>query len=332
MKSVCLKDIKNSKNKLNFRRLAQQLQQSIKTNLLAQFLFIAGVMFLVTSVSLACVWAATITEDEVLDITAVVVDPTATPGAGGPSNPQTQGTVTLSGFTFPNAKLKLLKDGAVTTTLIANQDGTFQIVINSLPFGNYQFSVFAEDSLGVTSAPYTINVSVYSTQPYTFSNIIIPPTISSNTLLVEVGKQFYVRGYAPSGSIVSLEIPGYSVVGSTTADVTGYYQISATANLSANTYNFRTKASYNNISSPYSKPIQITFYNQPQPGEPGIPVPPSQLSSCVDYNHDQRINLIDFSILIFWFEKNDPPPSIDCNADRVVDIKDFSILMYFWTG
>jgi hypothetical protein len=52
----------------------------------------------------------------------------------------------------------------------------------------------------------------------------------------------------------------------------------------------------------------------------------------VDYNGDGRVDLVDFSILIFWFNKDSIPAHIDCNGDGVADIVDFSIVTYYWTG
>jgi hypothetical protein len=272
---------------------------------------------------------------ETLDITAVVPGPTPTGTAGGGgSGSIINATVTLSGFAFPNAKLTLLKDGQVSTTLIANADGTFRILMNNLAFGNYQLSVYADDVLGNSSAPYTVNVAAFSSQPYQFDNIIIPPTITSSGLISEIGKPFYVSGYAPPGSTVTLEVPGVAVLASALADNGGFYRIEGVYSLQPGIAALRTKASYNGISSPYSKPVQMLFYVAGTvPGLPGTtPPPPAQYGICVDYNRDRRVNLIDFSILLFWFGKSNPPATIDCNGDRAVDIKDFSILMYFWTG
>lgn len=294
--------------------------------------FIIATLAVLTVLSSVYV-TAQMSDSDVVDITAEVAGPTPPPGSGGGG--VIQGTVVISGFTFPGAKLTLLKDGAITTTLIANPDGTFQITINSLSFGNYQLSIFAEDNRGIISAPYTVNAAVFSSQPYTFSNIIIPPTIAADTLLVAAGQTFTVSGYAPPNSNISLEIPGSSILGTVTTNMSGYYQIPTRASMPPNTYSLRSKAVYNGITSPYSKPLQFTVYTPPTPGQPGVPgtpTPPEQLSTCVDYNKDRRVNLVDFSILLFWFEKPDPPNTIDCNADRIVDIKDFSILMYFWTG
>ena len=54
--------------------------------------------------------------------------------------------------------------------------------------------------------------------------------------------------------------------------------------------------------------------------------------SPVDFNGDERINIIDFSILIYWFGQFEPPDVIDLNDDGIVDLFDFSIMAYCWTG
>ena len=49
-----------------------------------------------------------------------------------------------------------------------------------------------------------------------------------------------------------------------------------------------------------------------------------------DLNQDERVNLTDFSILLFnWGTDN---PCADQNQNGNVDLIDFSIMMYYWTG
>lgn len=271
-----------------------------------------------------------------LDVSAVVGSPTPPGGGGGGSSGSTTGaTVVMTGWSFPNAKLTLLKDGSVATTLIANPDGSFQITLNGLSYGNYQLSIYAEDPKGILSSPHVINLLANSNQPYNFSNIIIPPTIFVSPTVVAIGDSYIVSGYAPANSTVSAEIPTLPTLGSATANAQGYYEISLAANLPPGLYGLRTKATFNGYTSLYSRPIMVNFYIS-EPGLPGeppvIPPPPPQLGVCVDYNKDRRVNLVDFSILLFWFGKPAAPTTIDCNRDNVIDIKDFSILMYFWTG
>ena len=51
-----------------------------------------------------------------------------------------------------------------------------------------------------------------------------------------------------------------------------------------------------------------------------------------DLNNDCFVNLIDFSILIFWFDRPDVPSQVDLNGDGKADLVDFSIMAYHWTG
>lgn len=287
-------------------------------------------MFAVILVSGGTIAVAQLTDSDTVDITAVVVDdgPPPGPGGGGSGSPVT--TVTLSGWAFPHAKLTVLKDGLISTSLIANADGSFQISLNDLAYGNYQLAIFAEDPTGNTSSSYVVNVSAFSNQPQVFNNIVIPPTIASSHLVVGNDQQYAVFGYAPAGSTVLVEILGVKFLGSVTADSQGYWQLNLFGEPPYGVYALRARASFNNHLSFYSKPLQLLFFLL-QPGVPE-PVPPPQLATCVDFNKDRRVNLIDFSILLFWFGKEKPPEHIDCNRDGLIDIKDFSILMYFWTG
>ena len=51
-----------------------------------------------------------------------------------------------------------------------------------------------------------------------------------------------------------------------------------------------------------------------------------------DQNVDGKVNLVDFSILAFWFKRLNPPSKVDLNHDGKVDLIDFSIMAYNWTG
>ena len=49
-----------------------------------------------------------------------------------------------------------------------------------------------------------------------------------------------------------------------------------------------------------------------------------------DLNHDGKVNLADFSILLYYWGTS--TPLADINGDGTVDLADFSILLYNWTG
>jgi|GEM_PF-4375863 hypothetical protein len=71
---------------------------------------------------------------------------------------------------------------------------------------------------------------------------------------------------------------------------------------------------------------------------PLFPPPPPQqslpakiLRTC-DFSGDNRCNLIDLSILLFYAEQPMPQAArYDLNNDGVIDIVDISILLYYWS-
>lgn len=62
------------------------------------------------------------------------------------------------------------------------------------------------------------------------------------------------------------------------------------------------------------------------------PLPPPQILKIADFNGDSRINIIDFSILLFFMNRPISEASrYDLNNDGKIDIVDISILFYYWT-
>ena len=51
-----------------------------------------------------------------------------------------------------------------------------------------------------------------------------------------------------------------------------------------------------------------------------------------DLNCDGHVNLIDFSIMAYWYNRINPPKKVDLNHDGKVSLIDFSIMMFNWTG
>lgn len=74
----------------------------------------------------------------------------------------------------------------------------------------------------------------------------------------------------------------------------------------------------------------------PSPGGGGTttlpsPTPPPSLPLSCDFNNDGLCNIIDLSILLFWFGKTGPEiVRYDLNQDGRINLKDISILFYRW--
>ena len=63
---------------------------------------------------------------------------------------------------------------------------------------------------------------------------------------------------------------------------------------------------------------------------------PASRGACggalADVNCDGHVDIVDFSILKYWYDKPDPPAKVDLSGDGKVTLKDFSILAAEWTG
>lgn len=71
--------------------------------------------------------------------------------------------------------------------------------------------------------------------------------------------------------------------------------------------------------------IQVRF-------EDSVDSEDSSLGIVGDFDGDERINQVDFSMLAFWYKKDNPRKSFDINKDGIVDLIDFSILAFYWTN
>ncbi|MCK5211196.1 dockerin type I repeat-containing protein, partial [Candidatus Parcubacteria bacterium] len=83
---------------------------------------------------------------------------------------------------------------------------------------------------------------------------------------------------------------------------------------------FQVAVEGNIIRSGFSK--SVSFYVGKVGGEAVCP--------GADLNGDGRVNLVDFSILLFWWGTDNE--CADQNQDGKVDLIDFSIMMFYWTG
>lgn len=54
--------------------------------------------------------------------------------------------------------------------------------------------------------------------------------------------------------------------------------------------------------------------------------------NAADVNGDGAVDLLDFSILAYWYGRPHPPQEIDLNHDGKISLIDFSVLAYYWTS
>ncbi len=279
---------------------------------------------------------AQMTDFDEVDITAVV----PAPGSGGGSGSSAVGpstTVTLSGFTAPSSRVIILKDGQIFNTFYSNENGAFAVNLNNQSAGVYNFGLYFQDQRGVTSNIIPLQINTMSLVPVNIPNILIPPTLTLSPTVVNAGNTLIAEGYtAPGATVFLTNSASTNSLISLIADSAGKFsgQIPAGFRLGEFTITAKSRMATGQESLPSRNVIyRVIGVDEVVPESPvaGVGLV-TNFPSCVDPNRNGRVNLIDFSIMLFWYEKPNPPVAIDCNSDGVVNLKDFSILMYFWTG
>lgn len=248
---------------------------------------------------------------------------------GGSGSPESAGNAEIKGETAPNSTVTVLVDGVIRTTTRSDVNGAFTITLNNLITGSAIVSVYGTDNQGLKTAPVTVSLSIYPSQTTRISGILLSPTLTTDKESLPAGEYLTVSGQAAPNSVVSIFLEGQK--NDTFEMPVGtdgkFSQIIKTVNFPDGPYRFTSRLKKRGINSPVSRPVSVTI-------GPPTKIRDQQTMVCpvtADFNKDCRVDLVDFSILMYWFNKT-PPPLIDLNSDGTINIVDFSILMYFWTG
>ncbi len=244
------------------------------------------------------------------------------PGDGEEYPPHT-GTVILEGWSYPNSRLFVLKDGVIVSEDRIT-DARFYKTISEVEYGGYTFSVYADDPAGVRSSSLHSTITVRSDTTNRISDLFLPPTVSPKGGSISPGGTIDFSGYAYPDSEVRYEVLRSRTAirsGSARSLSDGSWETSFnTEGLDIGTYTFRVRAEIDGINQ-NSDWENVVF---------GVGVEPEDSYLSADLNRDGRVNLADFSILLFhWGTTN---PIADINRDGRVGLPDFSIMLFQWTG
>jgi hypothetical protein len=244
-------------------------------------------------------------------------------GGGGYVPPSTETKVVLQGKAYPSAKITILKDGEVGEIITADSNANFKTEIKEISPGIWNFSLWAEDKEGRRSITISFSVTILEGKITTISNIFIPPTIELDKTKVAKGEDLKIFGQTAPESQISIHIESpQEIIRQTKAKESGDWEdIFNTSPLDEGMHVTRAKAkSPEGLESSFSSVLAF-YIGEYKPGE---------ICPRADFNKDGRTNLIDFSILLYWWGKYNP--CVDVNGDGKVNLPDFSILMYWWTG
>jgi hypothetical protein len=251
-------------------------------------------------------------------------------GGGGGVSTTIPTTVNFSGMAYPSSTVVILQDGIQVVSTIADPNANFSASLSGLTQGNYTFSVYTIDKNGNHSTGFTFPVYVTSGATITIGGIIIAPTINVDKTEVKRGDNEAIFGFATPDSTVNISVHSDTehFVSTTTGTTGAYLYNFDTTPLEYGEHNASSRALLpNNKVSAQTNPVSFIVSTENK-------VKPATCGTLIgDLNCDGKVNLIDFSIMAYWYKKGTLPPSnVDLNGDGKITLVDFSIMAYYWTG
>jgi len=238
------------------------------------------------------------------------------------------GQVIISGYAYPNSKVSILVDGNFVQTINSNSTGAYSVTLDAIARGVYTFGVYAEGPDKVRSSTFSTSFTVTGARTTSLSNINVAPSIKVSPDPVQPGQVLTFSGYGLPNADVTIENGRLNSKTSqnltATTDSAGRWSVTTdTGSFSVDTYQVRAKSKQ--TTGQATNFSEYTFYGVGKTAD--VPI-------NADLNRDEKVNLIDFSILLFWWNTNggNSSPPADINQDGNVSLTDFSILLFNWTG
>lgn len=254
-------------------------------------------------------------------------------GGGGVSNRNSDPETTVSGYAYPGSEVAIMVDGVVVTTVIANEEAKFEVLLEGVDPGIHVVSFLSSDSLDVQSNADSVTIEFRSDTSLAVSQVFIPPSITLDKVAVATVDTLTVTGETVPFSLVRYEVHSEDILtGTTTAQADGYYSftIPVTA-LAQGDHTVKVEAIIDGVlESGFSKAIRFAVGDQSVARADGCDI-------MADLNADCGVDLVDFSILAYWWgrELSTDFAALEqdkLSGDGLVRLNDLSIMAYHWTG
>ncbi len=236
----------------------------------------------------------------------------------------------ISGTTIPNTTVNILRNGEIISYTKSNSKGEFNQKITGYYSGDYEFTVIVSKNDNTTNAEkFSVNVNYGS-------SVIVNKFYTAPILyLTKAKNSINIEGYAIANSKVEVYLVDKNnkeiKIGEAVTNKRGYYIIDPKLNdkkLEQGEYSIyskniikekeiETESRISDIEVNTNKEIEIVSGNKYE-------------IQC-DLNNDQKVDLLDFSILLLKLFRSDYKAG-DFNNDGTIDLQDFSIMTYHWTG
>lgn len=235
--------------------------------------------------------------------------------------------VVIDGKAYPAAYVHVLQDGKQIGVVPATQKGDFHFEVSDITPGPTIFAFWAEDSKKTRSITLTTTFQVIQNAVTNVSGILLPPTIDLDKKTATLGESIRIFGESfPNAEVFSsLDSSNPSASGTATLSDGKWSIVLDTGSLKNESFHSVKAQSEVTLTD---KSVKRSGFSQSIGFYLGTNDTGSVLSS--DINHDGKTNIIDFSILLFYWGTGEA--TVDFNRDGKVNLTDFSILLFNWTG
>ena len=256
-----------------------------------------------------------------------ITPPSNNNGGSSTYTPPTGGSVQITGMAYPNTKVTILRDGVVTGVTTSDPGASFNVTVANLPTAYYNFGVYAIDTNGLKSPTYSFPVSISDSVTIHIDNVFLAPTIGVSNTEIKKGDPINIFGMTvPKAEITMYVHSAQEFVKKIVSSSAGiWFKQFDTSVLALGDHSTFSRAAINDRITDQSNVVAFEV------GSTTVKQTASYKRS--DLNKDGKVNITDFSMLLYYWHKKPPTTSrADINKDGIVDIIDLSIMLYDWTG
>lgn len=248
----------------------------------------------------------------------------------------------FSGYCSPNSVVTFLENGVSVGTTTSDSAGYFSKDIEKDDETSHTFSYYCTDSSGDTSSTLSTTSSTTINNNVTTSEIVVPPTIELAATSVDVSDSVSISGYTIPNSTVTVTINSLTITKTTTSNSSGYWSVSVPASeIGSGSHTVSTVVTMGSTTSASSSTLSFNITGSVA-GSTATPTPATATTTPTptviqylpaDFNKDRAVNNIDLGLFLANFEKSVTKniEIFDLNNDGKIDIVDFSILLYYFS-
>ncbi len=253
---------------------------------------------------------------------AVSISATVVSTTSGPTNP----TVSFSGLAAPQATITIKLGATSVATQIATATATFNVALIDQPVGQRSYLISAVDASGAKLAPVTFALDLTAGTNTIITGVFLGPSIAVDKSAVKLGQFLTLSGTTAPSSAVTVAINSTQPVDyRVTAGTDGRWsKLVNSQEIGVGSHTAAAQAVSGGSQVSVSS-ATVSFAVNPLGQFDG--------KKTADLDANGQVNLVDFSILLFyWGQRNPANSRADINGDGVVDVVDFSIMLFQWTG